>query len=258
MKVFDFYSAYYDLLYQGKDYGGEVDYIASLIQAHGSGSIHSILELGCGTGAHAYHLAQKGFKIHGIDLSDKMISEANNKKTGEYQKVSEQLEFKVGNVCQYRSGQSFDAVISLFHVMSYQTSNAQLNDAFATAADHLSEDGLFLFDFWYGPAVLTDLPHERTKALENDSISIVRKAVPVMHPNDNIVDVNYHCDVENKASGESNVIEETHRMRYLFHPELLELAQRNGFEVLASHNWMTTEPLSFSSWNGILVCQKTS
>ena len=38
-------------------------------------------------------------------------------------------------------------MISLFHVMSYQTTNADLLAVFATAAAHLRPGGLFLFRF---------------------------------------------------------------------------------------------------------------
>src|SRR5579885_3432727 len=39
----------------------------------------SILELNCGTGEDAMYFAAKGFKVHGIDLSQQMLSIFNNK-----------------------------------------------------------------------------------------------------------------------------------------------------------------------------------
>ena len=59
MRVFDDYALYYDLLYQGKDYKGEADYIYSLIEQFSLGG-SSVLELGCGTAKHALWLAEKG------------------------------------------------------------------------------------------------------------------------------------------------------------------------------------------------------
>ena len=44
-----------------------------------------------------------------------------------------------------------DAVVSLFHVVSYQTTNGRVLDMFRNARDHLEPGGLFLFDVWYGP-----------------------------------------------------------------------------------------------------------
>lgn len=255
MKVFDFYSAYYDLIYRDKDYAGEAAYIAGLLRGQGLDEGH-LLEMGCGTGVHAYHLARMGYNVHGIDLSEKMVARANEKRKTDYRDADDRLRFETGNVGSYRAGRTFDAAISLFHVMSYQTGNAQLEAAFATAAAHLQPGGIFVFDFWYGPAVLTDLPHRRVRELEDDAISLVRTAEPVMHPNENVVDVNYQVAVRNKESGETSEIKETHRMRYLFLPELTGLAERHGFSVAGAHEWMSGAPLSFTSWNGVMICRK--
>ena len=52
----------------------------------------------------------------------------------------------------------------------------------STAAKHLKPNGVFIFDFWYGPGVLTDPPVVRLKRLENEEIEVLRIAEPVMHP----------------------------------------------------------------------------
>ncbi|MGO8176209.1 SAM-dependent methyltransferase, partial [Rhizobium ruizarguesonis] len=60
-----------------------------------------------------------------------------------------------------------------------------------TVSNHLEDGGIFIFDFWYGPAVLWQRPSTRVKRLENDEISVVRVAESVVHDAENIVDVNY-------------------------------------------------------------------
>ncbi|MDY0327537.1 MAG: class I SAM-dependent methyltransferase, partial [Arcobacteraceae bacterium] len=64
----DLYSQYYDLLYSDKDYIGEVEYVDSLIKAN-SNKVETLLDMGCGTGKHAELFCDKGYKVHGIDLS---------------------------------------------------------------------------------------------------------------------------------------------------------------------------------------------
>ena len=61
-----------------------------------------------------------------------------------------------------------------------------LLSAFEVAKNHLNENGIFIFDFWYGPAVLTDLPSARVKRLENEDIKVTRVAEPVLHSQQNI------------------------------------------------------------------------
>ena len=61
------------------------------------------------------------------------------------------------------------------------------------------EDGLFLFDFWYGPGVLTDPPTLRRKIMEDKVTHLERSASPVHRINDNIVEVHYVIDLINKV-----------------------------------------------------------
>ena len=74
-EIFNAYAEYYDLLYSNKDYSSEAQYIDSLIKKTSS-KANSILELGCGTGAHAEYLARMGYTVHGVDVSPAMISKA--------------------------------------------------------------------------------------------------------------------------------------------------------------------------------------
>ena len=64
--VFDAYSRYYDLLYQDKDYDGEVDYIDSLLRKYKTPG-NDLLEFGSGTGKHGRLLIEKGYNITIID-----------------------------------------------------------------------------------------------------------------------------------------------------------------------------------------------
>ena len=67
---------------------------------------------------------------------------------------------------------------------------------FETAFTHLVRSGLFIFDFWYGPAVLAQRPEVRVKHLEDEIIEVTRTADPTLHLNENVVDVNYSVVVK--------------------------------------------------------------
>ena len=73
--VFDEYARYYDLLYQDKDYQAEADYVAALIRRFHPDA-QSILEMGSGTGKHARLLADRGYKVHGIERSPEMLAKS--------------------------------------------------------------------------------------------------------------------------------------------------------------------------------------
>ena len=149
----------------------------------------------------------------------------------------------------------FDVAISLFHVMSYQTTNEDFLSALKTAKAHLVPGGVFIFDFWYGPAVLTDRPAVRVKKLEDDQIQVIRLAEPVMHANKNLVDVNYTVWIKDKSSLQTEEIRETHHMRYWFLPEIEHLIKEAGFGMLNHGEWMTGKQPGFDTWGVYIVAR---
>jgi hypothetical protein len=148
------------------------------------------------------------------------------------------LSFMGGDVRTVRTGKKYDAVISLFHVMSYQNGNADLKAVFSTAEAHLDTGGVFMFDYWYGPAVLLQKPESRVKRLGDNRIEVTRTAKPALRLGENIVDVNYSVSIRTKATGETCDIEETHSMRYLFLPEIPLLSGENDWQICANTAWM--------------------
>ncbi len=255
MSVFNKYSSYYDLLYSNKDYVGEANYIHQLISSVAPGA-KSILDLGCGTGRHDFHLSQLNYEVDGVDLSASMIDIAQNNLQTLFNSQVENLSFSQGDIRTFRNSKKYDIVVSLFHVMSYQTTNSDLEAAFKTAALHLKEDGIFIFDFWYGPGVLTDPPVVRAKRLENEDIFVTRIAEPIMHPEQNTVDVKYTVFIKNKQSGEVEEIKETHKMRYLFLPEIHEYSKKLNLKKEKSYIWNTFQENNEFPWHGVVVLKK--
>jgi SAM-dependent methyltransferase len=247
MSVFGNYARYYDLLYRDKDYAGEAQFIDRLIRSHAP-TAQTILELGCGTGTHAILLAKAGYDLHGVDLSPEMLETAARRRAELPPELASKLQFSPGDARTVRVEGTFDVVISLFHVVSYQTTNADLHAAFATAKQHLKPGGIFIFDIWYGPTVLTDRPTLRVKRLEDDRIQVTRIAEPKIYPNENWVDVNYQVFIRDKASNAVEEVRETHRMRYLFTSEIELFLQAQGMELLTCREWMSDRAPGFDTW----------
>jgi len=254
LSVFAAYSQYYDLLYRDKDYAGEARYVLDLLARHAPGA-KRIIEIGCGTGGHARELAALGLDVHGVDMSVGMLETAEQKRSMLAPELARRIRFTQGDARTVRLGERADAVISLFHVMSYQTSSADLSAAFATARAHLADGGVFIFDCWYGPAVLTERPSVNVKRLEDMDTFITRIAEPLMDVAKNTVDVSYTVLVRDRKTGANETLRETHRMRYLFAPEIEMILAANGMSLVASHEWMSQGAPGVHSWSACFVAR---
>lgn len=243
--VFDLYAAYYDLLYRDKDYAAEATYVARLLREV-TPQPKRLLELGCGTGGHALELARMGLDVNGIDLSAAMVQRAVERRAA-VPEVASRVSFARGDVRSHRDGNRYDAVISLFHVMSYQVSNEDLADAFVTARTHLSPGGAFLFDAWWGPAVLSDRPRNVSKNAADERVEVQRRTRPVMCFDQNVVDVHFDVDIRAR-DGRTEHVEELHRMRYLFGPEVRLMLADAGFELQRAEAWMSGASLDDRTW----------
>jgi SAM-dependent methyltransferase len=252
---FQKYSTYYDLLYRDKDYAGEARYIVTTIRSVAPDASR-ILELGSGTGRHGRLLAKLGFHVHGIERSVDMVAVAHAEPALPVTATGGSFTCEVGDVRSANLGRTFDAVIALFHVISYQTTNEDLRAAFHVAARHLAPGGVFLFDVWHGPAVLTEGPKERVKNVADKRFEVTRTARPELDSNRSTVKVTYEMQCRDRESGEVAIFSEEHLMRYLFPTEIELLARGCGMRLMKAEEFYTGRPPSASTWGVAYLLQK--
>lgn len=250
MEVFQDYAYYYNAFYQDKDYKTEASQADVLLKKYGNG-IKKIINYGCGTGRHDIELSQLGYCCTGIDMSMMMIDVAvkNARQKGL------QIKFLESDIRNYEPTEKYDAVISLFHVMSYQNSNDDIMAAFRSARKALDKGGVFLFDVWYGPGVLNDKTSVRVKRVEDEKYKLIRMASPVMNNKTNVVDVCYEFFIIDKETEKIKTINETHCMRYFFRPELEFFLQETGFKLLDNLDCMTLEETDYNSWTSYFAAK---
>jgi SAM-dependent methyltransferase len=255
--VFDGYARFYDLLYADKDYAAEAGYVAGLIRRHAPDA-RALLELGSGTGRHAALLVERGYRVHGVERSAGML--ARSRAVAERVNAPAAapcLVFTEGDIRTVRLGCRFDVVLSLFHVISYQTTNSDVLAAMATARRHLDPGGLFIFDVWYGPAVLVQRPATRVKRVSDPHWDVTRIAEPALHCNRNTVSVAYRLLARSTDDHRTEETEETHLMRYFFLPEIELLAEGSGFELVRTEAWLTGAPPDLESWSASIILKAT-
>ena len=238
------YARAYDALYQDKDYERECDFLEAIFRKQKK-KVKTVLDLGCGTGGHALILARRGYEVVGVDRSATMLNMAREKAREDGLAIG----FHQDDVTALHLGRTFDAVIAMFAVMGYQISNDDLSAACATARKHLVPNDIFIFDAWYGPAVLMDRPIPRLKEVGEGNGRIIRFTEPVLNTLNHTVDVRFKLLTFQKG-GLMVETDEAHLMRYLFSQEVAYFLEVAGFDEVIFCPFMDLEgSLKPTDWN---------
>lgn len=256
MTAFGTYSEHYDLLYYDKDYAAEARFVAEILARHGVAA-GRLLDLGCGTGRHALAMAELGFWVDGVDLSEQMLAMAESRRANADPAVAARLSFKPGDARKYDAGRRYDAVMALFHVLCYQVTDQDVRAALATVRRHLAPGAPFLFDVWHGPAVLADPPRRREKSAENERWRLHRMSDPVWQRDQDSVQVIYTITATDKVSGATSTVTERHDVRYMFLPWLKDQLTLAGFKAIEEGEWLTGAPVEDQTFGIYLVARAT-
>ena len=100
----------------------------------------SALELGIGTGRIALPLAQRGIRVHGIDLSDAMVARLRAKPG------SELIDVTIGDFATTRVEQTFSVAYLVFNTIGNITTQDDQVACFQNAAAHLNAGGCFVIE----------------------------------------------------------------------------------------------------------------
>ncbi|MCD5323643.1 MULTISPECIES: class I SAM-dependent DNA methyltransferase [Pontibacillus] len=131
----------YDTLMEEVPYQDWVRFTQSALKVTGA-QVESVLDLGAGTGEISIRLAQKGYNVTGVDLSEDMLTIANRKSTE--QKAS--VEWLKQDISSLDMPVQYDMAISYCDVINYMTNEEDVQNTFKNAYEVIKPGGLFLFD----------------------------------------------------------------------------------------------------------------
>jgi SAM-dependent methyltransferase len=249
MRVFgEEYARSYDLLYRDKNYEKECDFIEETFKRNNY-LPKSILDLGCGTGNHALVLAKRGYKVTGIDRSAQMLAIARRKA----QDAGLDINFIEGNITNAEFEGKFDAVISMFAVMSYMPANEDVAAVCKIANNVLVPGGIFIFDCWHGSAVIADKPGVRIKEMDaGDGEKVIRFTEPEIDFIHHLVKVNFR--IWHVKDGKILETRETHPMRFFFPQEIRYYMEIAGFNKTELYPFLDSgRALTEKDWNMSVV-----
>lgn len=155
-----FDSPYYHTLYKQHDEADAQKAIDNLLTAMHLPQNARILDLACGKGRHARHLAEQGYDVTGIDISFSSIAFAR-------QFEFERLAFYQHDMRLPYRMHYFDAVMNMFTSFGYFLHDRDHLLTLKNVHKGLKSGGLFLLDYFNSEWVRHHLVAHETKMVDN-------------------------------------------------------------------------------------------
>lgn len=131
----------YDRLTQDVDYRAIVEFYFEILRREGV-CPRTAADLACGTGSVTALLAGKGIRVVGVDLSEEMLTQAQQKT----QNQTPSPQFVHQNLCRLCLPRGVDLAVCALDSLDYLTNPADCAAAIGRAFKVLNPGGIFIFD----------------------------------------------------------------------------------------------------------------
>ena len=162
-----FNSPYYHQLYFKRDEREAAQFIDKLIDYLKPATGAYMLDVACGKGRHAIHLAEKGFDVTGIDLSEDSIKEALLQQTT-------QLHFYLHDMRLPFNINYFDFAFNFFTSFGYFSTRREHDNSIRTISQSLKENGCFVMDYLNVHYAEDNLVHKAEKEIDGVNYYITK------------------------------------------------------------------------------------
>ncbi len=212
-----------------------------------------LLDLACGTGRMAIHLAELGYSVTGVDVVPEMIAHARHKAAAR----SVAVEWVVADARSFQLHRQFPGIFMLMNAFQFLLTRADHEAMLARVREHLLPEGWFLFETRNpSPRNLYEVRHpdgEQFTTPDGGQLIITEQ-----QHYDPITQIQ-HCTGDYQwrhADGQHE--EKTLRtaLRYVFPQEMEALLYYNGFQIRACYGDWQQAPLTAASPAMIYVCQR--
>ena len=142
MSAYESFAEVYDTFMEDTPYDRWTEYLKEIFKKHDLvNNTNIIAELGCGTGNMTQRLAQNGFDMIGIDISESMLAKAREKTDSGLN-----ILYLNQDMREFELYGTVDAVVSLCDSINYITEEEDLLSVFKLVNNYLEPKGLFVFD----------------------------------------------------------------------------------------------------------------
>ncbi len=240
---------YYELFFlPDKKIQSDIDYLMGIIRAN-KASKHALLDVGCGTGAHAHSFGSFFEEVYAIDISRDMVEHAR------MNHYACNVNYECLDIVQHAiKFEKIDIAVSLAHVIGYQLKNESVKAFVEHVGQSLKKGGLFIFTFYNMAAVYLGQLEPRTVTVDKGGIQLTRLSNATIDAENNCLLLDYYYIVEDK--GKLKTYEVHEKMRCFTKMEMDYYLKENGFMPICYYAYGTNHELTSHEWNGLCVARK--
>jgi len=145
----------------------------------------------------------------------------------------------------------------MFSAINYLVSCNDLLRSLKNIHGLLASDGIFIFDFWNGNAVIEDLAPVRVKRSKKGTKSVLRYSENSIDRLNQIVNIKFSFLLFDKDRLASEFTE-NHVCRYFFLKEIEDFLELSGFKVIQKCPFLLlNKPIAYNDWNITFVAKKS-
>jgi len=120
----------------------ECDFIEAAFRRYATAAVSTVVDLACGTGQHLIRLAQRGYRMAGIDLSAKYLSYIETRAHS----LGLPVMLHRADIAKFRLAERQDAAICMTDSQGHLLSTTALLSHLRCVANALRPGGLYIFD----------------------------------------------------------------------------------------------------------------
>jgi ubiquinone/menaquinone biosynthesis C-methylase UbiE len=195
-----------------------------------------ILELGCGTGRITMPLAETGRRITGMDISQKMLACAEQKRAALSSEQRERVQLVQGDMTQFDLREHFPLIIIPFRPFQHLMSADEQLQCLACVRRHLAPQGRLILDFFqtdaarmHDPVFLEEHFVAEYEMAGGSKVRLTER-IAAFHRAEQRNDVEMAFEVTN-VDGRQYRSVFAFTFRYFFRYEVEHLLARSGFRV---------------------------
>lgn len=251
---YDVVARYYDA--ENENMTSDLDLYSSLAEEIGA----PILEVGCGTGRVAFHLAQSGYQVTGLEVSSAMLDRAR-RKLKDRAPLKELVTFHQGDALNFQFPSTYRLILIPYNALMHFRSTAEQRALLRNLAGALDDSGLLVMDLPNAGATFATLDDgavrlERTFTNPETGHLVMQQSASELDRAEQLQYITWIYD----EIGPKNVIQRTVApltLRFIFPAEMDLLLQASGLRRVGRFGNYDQDPFLSDSERMIVLARKS-